>query len=206
MKQIIEDLICYPAMYVLHSRMGLHVFFSAEYWNMQPFNLYPTLFMSTILLCLFLIWTKRILQSEGRAAIATILIAPFLYWLTAGIIALPIELLWHGLIERRFLATFDYTIAFHPFCSPILMDFELVGEKWIEQGPGYYCNPPYEAFAKPFSRELHFGLIIALWATLAVSVNMVALILTKRWSTIIGASLTDRCTTISHRANAVRKV
>ena len=177
-------------MYVLHSIMALDVFINAEYWSVRPFNLYPTLLICTFLLCAFLIWAKRALYVNGRQAIAVILVAPFLYWILAGLIALPFELAWHGLIERRYLATFDYTIAVHPFCSPILMDFDLVGDEWIEQGPGYFCKPPYEVQAKPFSHQLHFGGIVAIWALLAISVNIVALMLTRKWSKTIGASLT----------------
>lgn len=195
MNQIIEDILCYPAMYVLHSMMGISVFFNVEYWTAH----YSTLFMSTALLIIFLIWSMHILRSRGRKAITTIMIAPLLYWVLAGLIALPIELFWHGTIERRFYATHDYTIAFHPFCRPILMDFELVDGKWIEQGPGYFYSTPLELSARSFAHQLHLIWITAIWALLAIAVNVVSLVLTNRWSKKIGDSLTIASTVLLNR-------
>jgi hypothetical protein len=57
MNQIFEDLLCYPAMYVLHSVMGIMVLFSPKYWHAWLFEIYPTLLMtSTMLLGVFVVY------------------------------------------------------------------------------------------------------------------------------------------------------
>jgi len=138
--------------------------------------------ITTPVVALFAVFVYRTWRKTAnkRRAFKIIVGVALGYWMVAGLLSFPLELAWHGIVERRFIATHDYLGGFNPFTPPELMDFTLRNGTWVESSTSFFYLIPCDIPAKPGARQVAHGWILALWAFLAVGVHALTIGIMRR--------------------------